>query len=298
MAFLILHIVLISGFGLILKHAQNHRCHLNPIGFMNYLTAFLISALSAARARSFGFSKLTFALGLTNGIAYAIGFELVTLGMRLSGIVVTIAVVRLSLVVPVVFAILFWNETPNVWQAAGILLACCALPLFSTKRKLAITPQLSAIEPKKTLDKRSVGTGLGLLVAAMLFINSGVSRLAMKAFNEMCPIDQKPMYLLFLFGATTVAYAGVCIRQKALPTLRESIYGALIGVCNVGGSWMFLKAMDRVEALIAFPVSGSGGVLFTMMVGVLFLGERLERRSSVGVVAAILALIFVNLKGE
>ncbi|MBI1925199.1 EamA family transporter [Candidatus Poribacteria bacterium] len=318
MVFLILHIMLISGFGLFLKDAKNRGHRMNPIGFMNYLIAFLISAWSAAQAGSFEFTRLTFAFGFTNGVAYAIGFVLVTLGMRLSGIVVTIAVVRLSLVVPILFAILFWDEIPNGWQATGILLACCALPLLGTKSppsraeketggfSLNLTPNLTtpAISSPPTVSPPSLvgkgdgglGPGLGLLVVAMLFINSGVSRLAMKAFNEMCPIDQKPMYLLFLFGTTAIAYAGVCIYQKTVPTRWEALYGVLIGVCNVGGSWAFLKALDGVDALIAFPVSGSGGVLFTTLVGVLLLRERLERKSMIGVVATILALIFVNLK--
>jgi len=309
MLFLILHIMLISGFGLFLKDAKNRGHRMNPIGFMNYLIAFLMSAWSATQAGSFEFTRLTFAFGFTNGVAYAIGFVLVTLGMRLSGIVVTIAVVRLSLVVPILFAILFWNEIPNGWQATGILMACCALPLLGTKSPssraeketggfgLNLTPSPTALPlPISSTPTISQGAGgLGLLVVAMLFINSGVSRLAMKAFNEMCPIDQKPMYLLFLFGTTAIAYAGVCIYQKTVPTRWEAFYGVLIGVCNVGGSWAFLKALDGVDALIAFPVSGSGGVLFTTLVGVLLLRERLERKSIIGIVATILALIFVNL---
>ena len=308
MFFLLLNIILISGFGLFLKDAGNRGHRLNPIGLINYLTAFLISIWSAAQAGNFEFTKLTFAFGLTNGLAYSTGFALVTLGMRLSGIIVTIAVVRLSLVVPIVFAILFWNEIPNAWQVVGIVLACCTLPLLGTRTpssprsqqkpksemRQAFAPNLSSPSPLPD----DVGKGLGIFIVALLFLNSGISRLAMKAFNEMCPIEQKSMYLLFLFGITTVVYTGVCIYQKTVPTYWEAFYGVLIGICNVGGSWAFLNALDRVDALIAFPISGSGGVLFTMLIGILLLGERLNRKSMVGVVATIFALIFVNLKGE
>lgn len=314
MLFLILHIVLISGFGLILKYAQNRGHRLKQIGFMNYLWAFLISVWSAAQAGSFAFTKLTFASGFTNGVTYSTGFLLVTLGMRLSGVVVTIAVARLSLVVPIVFAIWFWKEIPNLWQAVGIILTCCALPLLGTKTDTARQKgqekepldeevgmsQTSTFLPSQvpSVPGSGAGQGLGFLVVAILFINSGISRLAMKAFNEMCPIDQKPMYLLFLFSTTAIAYAGISLYQKIVPSRWEVFYGLLIGICNVGGSWAFLKSLDRIDALIAFPVSGSGGVLFTTLVGVLLLGERLDRRSMIGVVATILALIFVNLKGE
>ena len=72
-------------------------------------------------------------------------------------------------------------------------------------------------------------------------------------------------------------------------------YGILIGVCIVLGSGTFIAALDRLDALIAFPVSGSGGMLFTTTVGILILGERLNKRLAVGVVLAIISLILVNL---
>jgi multidrug transporter EmrE-like cation transporter len=72
-------------------------------------------------------------------------------------------------------------------------------------------------------------------------------------------------------------------------------YGILIGVCNVLGSGTFIVALDQLDALIAFPVSGSGGMLFTTTVGILILGEQLNKRLAVGVVLAIISLILVNL---
>ena len=307
MHFLILHVILISGFGLFLKDAKNRGHRLIPIGFMNYLAALLISLWAAAHTGSFEFTRLTFAFGLTNGFTYSTGFLLVALGMRSSGIVVTMAVVRLSVVVPIVFAILLWNETPNQWQVLGVLLTCCALPILGTTSSASPVGKgagefgLNALSGagQKKFPAALIGretTALGLLILGMLFINSGGSRLAMKAFNEMCPVDQKLMYLCFVFAVATIAYTGACIYRKTLPTRWEAFYGLLIGICNMSGSSAFLAALDRVDALIAFPVSSSGGVLFTTLVGTLLLGERLNRKSIIGGVMAVVALILVNLK--
>ena len=132
-------------------------------------------------------------------------------------------------------------------------------------------------------------------MVVFLFLNAGMGRLAMKGFNEMCPIDQKPMYLFFLFMVTTVPYLFICLHKRQLPTTWELGYGILIGVCNLLGSGMFLAALDQLDALIAFPVSASGGMLFTTTIGVLVLGERLNKRLAAGVVLAITSLILVNL---
>ena len=288
MLFLVLNIILLSGFGLFLKHAKNNQQRLNPIGFVNYLTAFCISVWALSLEQDFTFSKLTFALGVTNGVTYAVGFELFTIGIRLSGIVVTAAIVRLSIVIPILVSMLFWQEIPNLWQSIGLLLTFLAIPLLSQREKEPID--------KWTPDRPEVSQGLGFAVVITILFVTGISRLTMKAFNEMCPIDEKPLYMTLLFGVATIVYLGVCLRQKTWPSWWEVSYGVLIGACNVGGSWALLVALDKVSALIAFPMSSSGGVLFTMFVGMVFLHERLSRTSLIGALVATIALIFVNLK--
>ena len=259
---------------------------MDPIGLVNYATAFVFSCALAQRANSFTFTPLTLIFGLATGISYAFGFVLVVAGMRLSGIVVTTAVIGLSMILPILFSVIFWNEVPNLWQTLGILIALVALPLLSgtTKSTQGTNRPTWYATPK-----------IALIVVALLFLNAGVGRLAMKGFNEMCPIDQKPMYLFFLFIVTTVSYLFICLHKRQLPTILELGYGILIGVCNVLGSGTFIVALDQLDALIAFPVSGSGGMLFTTTVGILILGEQLNKRLAVGVVLAIISLILVNL---
>ena len=288
MLFLALNIVLLSGFGLFLKHAKNNQQRLNPIGFVNYLTAFFISVWVLSQEQDFEFSRLTLALGVTNGVTYAVGFELFTIGIRLSGIVVTAAIVRLSIVIPILVSMLFWQEIPNRWQTIGLLLTFLAIPLLSQREK----------EPtyRWTPDRPEVSQGLGFAIVITILIVTGISRLTMKAFNEMCPIDEKSFYMTLLFGVATIVYLAVCLYQRIWPNWWEVFYGVLIGVCNVGGSWALLVALDQVSALIAFPMSSSGGVLFTMFVGIVFLHERLSRTSLIGALVATIALIFVNLK--
>ena len=288
MLFLVLNIILLSGFGLFLKHAKNNQQRLNPIGFVNYLIAFCISVWVLSLRQDFAFSKLTLALGIANGVTYAIGFELFTLGIRLSGIVVTAALVRLSIVIPILVAMLFWKEIPNLWQTIGLLLTFAAIPLLSQREK----------EPtyKLTPNKPEVSQGLGFAVVITILLVTGISRLTMKVFNEMCPIDEKSFYMSLLFGVATLIYLGICLYQRTWPNWWEVFYGTLIGICNVVGSWALLIALDQVSALIAFPMSSSGGVLFTMFVGMVFLHERLSRTSLIGAMLAMIALIFVNLK--
>ena len=135
MFFLVLNIVLLSGFGLFLKHAKDNQQRLNPIGFVNYLVASFISIWVLSQEQDFEFSKLTFVLGISNGVTYAAGFELFYTWDPAQRIVVTAALVRLSIVVPILVSMLFWKEIPNLWQAVGLLLTFVAIPLLSQREK-------------------------------------------------------------------------------------------------------------------------------------------------------------------
>lgn len=57
MLFLALNIVLLSGFGLMLKHAKNNQQRLNPIGFVSSLTAFFFSVWALSQEQDFEFEN-------------------------------------------------------------------------------------------------------------------------------------------------------------------------------------------------------------------------------------------------
>ena len=58
---------------------------------------------------------------------------------------------------------------------------------------------------------------------------------------------------------------------------------------------MFLVALDYLATSIVFPVSSSGGMLFTTIVGVLVLGERFNKMMTLGVVLTRSKIIPDNL---
>ena len=281
---LILHVIFSSSFGIFLKYAKDRGHCLDSIGFINYLVALLIAIWSMMQLDSLSFSGLATGLGVTNGITYAFGFFLWKATVQVSGVVVTTAILRLSMVIPITFAILIWHEIPSAWQILGIFLTCSALPLLSTNDPVVIPSNISTT------------SGLGAILISLTFVNAGVGRLVMKIFNETCPVDEKPFYLFFLFGVTTFFFTIVCVYQKIIPIRWEYVFGILVGVSNFFQSVTFLVALDSIDVLIVFPVSAAGSVLFTTLVGVVVLKEKLRKKTIIGITLAVIALIFVNLK--
>ena len=146
------------------------------------------------------------------------------------------------MIIPIILSVFFWNERVNFYQKIGILTALVALPLLAMKTESTPTDDHTKERQKSKIT---------FVIVALLFINSGVGHLAMKGFNEMCPIDQKPMYLVFLFLVTTIPYLFVCFGKRQLPNYIEFFYGILIGFCNITGSGMFLVfgCFDRISCI-------------------------------------------------
>ncbi|MBC8234081.1 DMT family transporter [bacterium] len=282
MIFLIGNIILISAFGLLLKHAGRRGQNLLAVGAVNYIFAALLSIFSVVGGRDFQVSTPTMIFGTMNGVTYVICFFLILYAMNARGIAVSMAIVRVSVVIPVLFSIVYWQEIPNRWQVIGIILACISLPLLSTRQRGNQQPGQTA-------------KWLGLVIAT-LFLFSGGSQVAMKSFNELSPASEKSMYLLFLFGTTAAVSVWLLLWKRIVPSLGDIIYGVVIGSSNILGSGALIFALEKLPGMIVFPISASAGLLFTVVIAVSLLGEKLERRAIIGMVMTIMALVFINLK--
>lgn len=281
MIFLIVNIILISAFGLLLKHAGRRGQNLLAVGAVNYIVAALLGIFSVVNGRNFQVSPSTMIFGTMNGVTYIVSFFLILYAMNARGIAVSMAIVRVSVVIPVLFSIVYWQEIPNRWQVVGIILACISLPLLSTRQR--------------GNQQGQTAKWLGLVIAT-LFLFSGGSQIAMKSFNELSPTSEKPIYLLFLFGTTAVVSVWLLLWKRIVPSWGDIIYGVLIGSSNILGSGALIFALEKLPGMIVFPISASAGLLFTVVIAVSLLGEKLERRTVVGMVMTIMALVFINLK--
>jgi drug/metabolite transporter (DMT)-like permease len=282
MIFLIANIILISAFGLLLKHAGIRGQKLLAVGAVNYIFAAILSIFSVVSERSFQVSPPTMIFGTMNGVTYVVSFFLILYAMNARGIAVSMAIVRVSVVIPVLFSIVYWQEIPNRWQVIGIILACISLPLLSTRQR-------------SNQPGQSVAKWLGLVIAT-LFLFSGGSQVAMKSFNELSPAFEKPVYLLFLFGTTAIVSIWLLLWKRIVPSWGDIVYGVLIGSSNILGSGALIFALEKLPGMIVFPISASAGLLFTVAIAVSLLGEKLERRTVVGMLTTIIALVFINIK--
>ena len=133
------------------------------------------------------------------------------------------------------------------------------------------------------------------VIIALFFVTGG-SGLAAKAFSELSPAEQRQMYLLFLFGTTAVISAAVVIVRK--PRLRpgDIPFGIILGTCNLLAGHFLLVSLRNLPGMLVFPVSGSMGIVLTALAGVAIWREKLRKLTVLGIIAAAIAVVLINLK--
>ncbi|MFC1712908.1 EamA family transporter [Candidatus Poribacteria bacterium] len=281
MIFLILQILLLSSFGLVTKHYQALGRNMLAVGFINYAFAAFVAGLSVVYKRSFDFDYATCIIGVLAGIFYFTAFFLMITTVKFSGISITWSAIRLSVLVPILFSILYWNESPSIYQILGICLVCISLLLLSIRPGIGYS--------------RRIFSRVSILVLA-LFIAAGGVNLAPKAFSEISPENHRHMYLLFLFSTAALASGLALLPGKVKPKTVDISYGIALGLCNILARYFLLLALERLPGIVVFPISGSMSIVLMTIAGMVIWHERTRTLNMAGIVSAVVSVVLVNLR--
>jgi len=281
MIFLVSHIIFASLFALQVKHYQSSGRDMLAVGAINYIVAAIAAGVWVGYKGEFGISNATWIIGILCGIAYFVSYFFIINAVKSSGISITWSVVRLSVIVPVLFSIFYWKEQPNAFQIGGIMSVCVSLPLLSIRTDNG--------------SNNRINHSVSFIIIALFLVGGGVG-LAAKAFNEFSPPEQRQMYLLFLFGTAAIVSTSVAIVRKASFELKDVSFGIILGVCNLLAGNSLLLALARLPGMLVFPVAGSMSIILTTLAGVTFWRERLQKLTILGIAAAVIAVVLINLK--
>ena len=277
---LALHVLFAICFGLIVKHAQHRNLRLLPVGAVNYLFAGAVTAAWAFQDGAAVPGAQVLGTGLFAGTVYVISYLFFIPCIREHGISISSTVVRLSQLLPVLYAILCWGEELNLWQGLGLALFCGAVPLL--------------VNSKNSTSARVSGSRSLLTLGALLFV-TGMCGVAAKRFDAIGAPGERPMFLFLLFGTTGVFSALLLIGGRAVPTRPEIELGLLLGLANVLGNYCLLCALARFGGIIVFPVASAMTIILTTLLAVTCWNEQVSPRGFSGIALASAAVVFLNL---
>src|SRR5262245_46883768 len=138
MLFIFLRALCNTLFAQLLRLGQAKRPQTLGLITTNYLVATLASLLLAGWRGQVRYLPPTLGLGALGGVGYIASILLMMPAMRRSGVSVVVAIVQLSILWPVVYAMLVFGETPSRVQWVGMAAAVAALVLLSAGRTLPL----------------------------------------------------------------------------------------------------------------------------------------------------------------
>lgn len=286
MYYLLANVIFASMFTLCIKWVQvRGREDILTVGAINYIVA---AVLTMPDFLSSGVDRLAFSALWTGGLmgaCYFVAFFFVNRAIKYIGASNTTVIAVLSILVPIAFGILVWNEQPNRYQIIGMVLALLALILIGGKTPGPMTER-----------RLSSGHGgwLSAFILTSFFLLAGLSRLAQEAFKHVSTSDQRPVFLLTAFTVATIpSVALLLIRRRRLMPI-EFGFGFMMGASNILQTHFILKSLQYFDGFVVFLVVSAGSLTLTTVVSTGALGERLNRRSQLGIATAIVALILLN----
>ena len=211
--------------------------------------------------------------------AFFIGnFVAYSKSVHTNGVGITIAAMRLSLLIPVVISVYWYAEFLNGLKIAGIVGVFGAMLLLI---------------PKKNDIK--VGSISASWLLILIFGLSGFADASLKIYEEEFSTNLNEltfMGLVFL-GAFIIGLIVALFRKGPLITKKEALLGAAIGIPNLYSSIFLIYALGGISGSIAYPVVNILNVLGGTFLGLIIWNDRVSTRQWIGIATAVLAIIFL-----
>ena len=243
----------------------------------NYITACGVSAVNfalhmrAGQEQAFT-GRITVPLALFAGVIYLVCLLLIQKAIAETGPSATTMFNRLSMVFPVLVSILIFHEHAGLLRWTGILLAIASLVLFNWE---------GGIRWKGVLMR--------------MWIVGGFAELCNSMFARLCPQEDKPFYLMLVFGTAAIITGLLLLRRKGPKIGKgEAALGIAIGCVNLGSSSFTMSALQVLPNSIVYPTLTASIILLTTLAGTLFFGDHLEKQQKIAMAFAVAAVIILN----
>jgi drug/metabolite transporter (DMT)-like permease len=209
-------------------------------------------------------------------------FNVMGITAQRNGLSVASVAGKMSVVIPIIFGIIVYNEGVGFIKVIGILMALIAVYLSSAK------------SDTNTVKFKN------LFFPLLLFIGSGLLDTGLK-YVEMTSVSdgEEPLFLATIFGCAFVLGVFVVIAQlingKFKFHWKNVLGGIVLGVPNYYSMEFLLKAFKTdLESSTLFTINNVGIVILTTIFALFFFKEKLIKKNWIGIALAVVSIVLVS----
>lgn len=278
MLFLILSVICSVTVGVIFKISRHYQVSAAQIVAYNYVFALVLCYLVFTPDLSVLNTSSPWKIFIPLGILLPVVFLFLATSIKYMGIVKTDAAQRLSLIISILGAWLFFGE-----QFSGLKLIAL---LFGF-------PALLLILNKPTENKENKW-----IYPALVLLGFGVIDLLFKqiAMSSGLPFATS-LFVLFSIAFVIMIFFNVyeILFRKVKMDFKGIIFGGLVGVFNFGNILFYLKAHQAFakNPSTVFAGMNMGVIVIGTLVGVFVFKEKVTKLNIIGLLLALIAVVFI-----
>ncbi len=266
------------------RKEYNKKCPDKPFLFSCAGVFTTLMYFIAISGDKFAFSWSVLPYVITFSICYTAAYVCSIYAIMHGPLSITSLVISCSVVVPLIFGVVFLQEPVGPLLVIGI-----ALLLSST------------ILVSKTSEKENARiTPRWLIYIAATFFSNGICMTVQKlfqvtyggVFRNAFMIISLAIALFFLLVITFI-----CERKGIKEGVKSKsfVWPIICGVGNGVANHLTLILAVILPASILYPIQSAGGIILTAVVSMLFYKEKLSINQKIGFVLGILAIILFNI---
>ncbi|MBE6761580.1 MAG: hypothetical protein E7551_04770 [Ruminococcaceae bacterium] len=247
--------------------------------FIGLFTAIIFFVISGFKLQFSPFSViLAFALSLFGMLYSVIGFRILKNG---NVALYSIFLMSGGMLMPYLFGIAFWDETPTILRIIGVIIILIAVMLFDFKRSSATKTQILLCIAVFLLNGfvsiiskyHQINTTYEMVDSAVFVMYSGMAKCILSS-----------ILLLFNKGNHTEIKHKFCFKKSL--AFYITVFSALIS----GVSYLLqLIGAKNLPATVLYPLVTGGNIIFSSIAGKVFFKEKLNRLQLISI-----ALCFIG----
>jgi len=219
------------------------------------------------------------------GALFIIVFNLMAITTQKSGLSVVSVATKMSVVVPVLFGLLYYNESLGTVKLIGIAIALIAVYLTSNKSKQEIS-----------VNRKSI------VLPILVFIGSGIIDTSIKFLEDTYVANNDvPLFSAIIFLAAAIIGFIIIIIQVMSGNFKFEFKNVIAGIClgvpNYFSIYFLVKTLrsDILESSGIFAINNVSIVTLSTFAGIFLFKEKLIRKNWIGIGLAILSIILISI---
>ena len=280
MIYLISAILFGSLFAVLFKIFAQKGVNTMQAIIFNYVTAILIGPLSdivQGQMPFSSFNSIPLLPAVLTGLFMVGGFLFMSNTTKSHGVAIATIATRVSFIIPTICAYLFLGES-NIELQTSLMVIIALILIFYTKGK-------HGINIKKWYNPVLVFLCYGCANFLLKYCQSNVN--GNSALLALTTITFTSALILSILLAYTQKGNSSSFQWSNL------LAGVILGICNISCTYFLLKALTYYSTAIFYPTYNVSIVILGILAGRLLFKERLNTLQIIGVLIAILAILFV-----